>query len=157
MKEILSFIYRFLGEYKNLDYVWKFSSDGGNNGMFWGFVLLVGISLLIAIYYYRIYTRKLANRAILKNWLWFMLISAIAVFVVQELVLSGMFTAAQKVKNVGDYMQNLIVADNGKMILFSFVNALYSVIAYYLWSSLLCRLIGGNARYIPHAKKNRKK
>jgi len=152
MKEIISFIYRFLGSYQDLDYLWLFSSDDGSNGMFWGFVLLIGVSLFGAWYFYCVYTKHLANRAVRKNWFKYMLFTAIAVFFIQELVLAGIFTAADEDAQTGGYITNLITADEGKLILFSFINALYSLFVYYLWS-LVLRFASKNARFLPHSKK----
>jgi hypothetical protein len=152
MKDVISFIYRFLGQYEDLDHVWLFFDDDGNFGMGWGLVILLGISLFGALYFYCSYTKYFANRAVLKNWWKWMLFTVIAVFVVEELVLTGMFTAANEDAQTGNYITNLVVADNGKLILFSFINALYSLLAYYLWS-LAIRYFSKNARYIPHRKK----
>jgi hypothetical protein len=152
MEEVISFIYRFLGEDAYLDPVWGFSSEDGSNGMFWGFVLLVLISGLGAFYFYCVYTKYFANRAVRKNWFKYMLYTAIAVFVIQELVLAGIFTAADEEAVTGSYIANLIIADGGKLILFSFINALYSLLVYYLWS-LALRYFSKNARYLPHSKK----
>ena len=151
MKELIAFIYRFLGAYEDLDIVWLFSSDDGNNGMFWGFILLLGVSLLGAGYFYFVYTKSFANRAVLKNWIKCMLFTAITVFVIGELVLAGIFTGTEEYTETGSYVANLVIADGGKLILFSFINALYSLFVYYLWS-LILRLFSKNARYIPHSK-----
>jgi hypothetical protein len=150
MKEIFTLIYRFLGSYEDLDPGWQLSSDDGNNGMVWGFILLLGISALGAWYFYRIYTKNLANRAVQKNWWKYMLFTAIAVFVIEELVLAGIFTGAEEDAETGSFMTNLVVADSGKLILFSFINTFYSLLVYFLWS-LLFRYFSKNARYIPHS------
>jgi hypothetical protein len=152
MKEILSFIYRFLGQYDDLNPVWQVSADDGNNGIIWGFVILLAVTLIGSLLFYFVCAKK-ASKATLGKWFKYMLITAIVVFFIEEFILSGIFTAADEESQTGSFFANLIVGDGGKLILFSFMNALYSLLIYYLWSfpmKYLSRLSHNNAPHIPH-------
>ena len=152
MKDFLSFIYRFLGQYENLNTVWQVSADDGSNGIIWGFVILLAITLIGSLLFYFVCAKK-ADKATRGKWFKYMLITAIVVFFVEEFILSGIFTAANEESQTGSFFANLIVGDGGKLILFSFMNALYSLLIYYLWSlpiKHLSRLSHNNASHIPH-------
>ncbi|MBE0573862.1 hypothetical protein IH575_03100, partial [Candidatus Dojkabacteria bacterium] len=133
MKEFLAFIYRFLGQYEDLDPVWRMSADDGSNGMFWGFVILLAVTLTSSLLFYFVCAKKAANATLVK-WFKYMLISALAVFLAEEIILSGIFTAADEESQTGAFFSNLIVGDDGKLILFSFMNTLYSLLVFWLWS-----------------------
>jgi len=152
MKNLLSFIYRFLGDYEDLKDVWKVSADDGNNGIIWGFVILFVLTLIGSLLFYFICAKK-ADKATLGKWFKYMLVTAIVVFFVEEFILSGIFTAADEESKTGSFFENLIVGDGGKLILFSFMNALYSLLIYYLLSfpiKYLSRLKHNNSPHIPH-------
>lgn len=152
MKDFLSFIYRFLGQYEDLNTVWQVSADDGNNGIIWGFVILLTVTLIGSLLFYFVCAKK-ARKATRGKWFKYMLITVIIVFFVEEFILSGIFTAADEEAQTGAFFANLIVGDGGKLILFSFVNALYSLLIYYLWSfplKYLSRLSHNNAPHIPH-------
>jgi hypothetical protein len=152
MKGFLSLIYRFLGQYEDLNTVWQVSADDGNNGIIWGFVILLAVTLIGSLLFYFASAKKLEN-ATLGKWFKYMLITAIVVFFVEEIILSGIFTAADEEAQTVAFFTNLIVGDGGKLILFSFMNALYSLGGYYLWSfpiKHLSRLSHNNAPHIPH-------
>ena len=148
MEDFLKLIYGFLGSYEDLNPVWQFYGDGGRAGMTFGFLIMIILGVLGAVYFYLVYTKKLANRAVLKNWWKWFLFTAIAVFALEELIISGIFTAADEEKS--NYFAYLF-ADSGKLLLFSFFNALYSFLPYFL-SSLFLRYFSKNARYIPFRK-----
>jgi hypothetical protein len=152
MKESLSFIYRFLGQYEDLNPVWQMSADDGNNGIIWGFVILLAVTLTGSLLFYFVCSKK-AHRATLGKWFMYMLITAIAVFFVEEVIMSGIFTAADEESQTGAFFSNLIVGDDGKLILFSFMNTLYSLLVFWVWSfgvKHLSRLSHKNAYKIPH-------
>lgn len=152
MKEPLAFIYRFLGQYEDLNTVWQVSADDGNNGIIWGFVILLAVTLIGSLLFYYVCAKKAANATLVK-WFKYMLITAIAVFLAEEFILSGIFTAADEEALTGAFFSNLIVGDDGKLILFSFMNTLYSLLVFYLWSIVvkhLSRLSHKNAYKIPH-------
>jgi hypothetical protein len=154
MKDLLELLYRFLGQYEDLDPVWQLYDVGGEqSGMLYGFLIMLFLGIAGAGYFYLVYTKYFANRAILKNWWKWCLFSAIAVFVLEELILAGIFTAADEEES--NFFANLF-ADNGKLVLFSLFNAAYSFVIYFL-SSLLFRHYSKNARYIILFRKNKNK
>ena len=152
MKEFFAFIYRFLGQYEDLNSVWQVSADDGQNGIIWGFVILLSVTLTGSLLFYFVCAKKSANATLVK-WLKYMLFTAIAVFLAEEFILSGIFTAADEESQTGAFFSNLIVGDDGKLILFSFINALYALFVFWLWSLVvkhLSRLSHKNAYKIPH-------
>lgn len=153
MKDFLELIYRFLGPYDDLSPVWQVYDEGAESGgMTYGFWIMITLGCMGAVYFYLMHTKIFANRAVLKNWWKWFLFTAIAVFGLEELILAGIFTSADR--GGSNYFVNLF-ADSGKLVLFSFFNALYSFVPYFLSSVLILRYFSKNARYIPF-KKNKK-
>jgi hypothetical protein len=153
MKEIIAAIYKFLGPYDDLSDTWRFAEDDGGSGMFWGFLILIAGSIAGAAWFYFVTSRK-AKNAVLINWWKMLLYTALTVFLLEETLLAGIFTTFEEEPGIGIYFGN-IGADSGKLVLFSVINAIYSVVIYYPASLLFCRF-SNHARYIPHYKKNKK-
>ncbi|MDR1707398.1 MAG: hypothetical protein LBR46_05275 [Prevotella sp.] len=150
MKDSLELIYCFLGQYEDLDPVWQLYDAGGErSGMLYGFLIMLVIAILGAAHFYLIYTKNDANRAEFKNWWKWWAYSAIAIFIIEELVLAGIFTVAGE--GTSSYFVNLF-ADNGKLVLFSLANAVYSLFPYFLISFFVFKRISKNARFIPCKK-----